>query len=133
MSANIIILLIEDDQDDIELLQGAFSDLGINADFDILMQGHKIISWMESSRLPDVIVMDLNLPMMHGREVICRIKENQRFSNIPVMVLTTSSQEKDRSYCLEKGADKFVSKPSTNEGFVELVNTIVALAKGILN
>ncbi len=129
MSANINILLIEDDQDDIELLQEALRENGVNARFEVLMQGNRIVSWLEQpSMMPDVVIMDLNLPKMHGREVLQLIKEQQRFQHVPVMVLTTSSQEEEKRYCLEHGASYFKSKPATNEGFVDLVKTILKMA-----
>jgi CheY-like chemotaxis protein len=133
MSANIRILLIEDDQDDIYLLKEAIKENGLNAEFDILMQGNKIIDWVDqNSTMPDLVILDLNLPKMHGRDVLCHIKQHWRFKTVPVMVLTTSSQLSDKEFCLQNGASKFMSKPSTSEGFKELVQTIVSLSKRVL-
>jgi CheY-like chemotaxis protein len=134
MNANIRILLIEDDQDDIELLREALIENDVDASFDILMQGNKIIEWMSnSSPAPDIIIMDLNLPKMHGREVLAQIKSHQRYKHIPVMVLTTSSQADEKAYCLANGAEQFMSKPATSEGFVELVQTIKRMARRTAN
>jgi CheY-like chemotaxis protein len=130
MSANIRILLIEDDQDDIELLQEALKENNVMADFDILMQGNKIVGWLEESRaVPDVAIMDLNLPKLHGREVLTLIKGHEKYRNVPVMVLTTSSQPEEKEYCLSKGAEEFLTKPSTTEGFMEMVKTILKMTK----
>jgi CheY-like chemotaxis protein len=129
MPEQLNILLIEDDMDDIEFLKGALSDNAVSFKMETLMQGDQIIGWLINAKtIPDIIIMDLNLPKLHGREVICRIKENERFKNIPLIVLTTSSSVNDRDYCINKGADMFISKPSSAEGFKELVENIVNTA-----
>ena len=130
MSANIRILLIEDDQDDIDLLMDAVKENGIHAEFEILMQGNRIISWLEESKtIPDIIVMDLNLPKMHGREVLKHIKQHYKTRLVPVLVLTTSSQPEEKQYCLQHGAGQFITKPATTDGFASLVETISRMAR----
>jgi CheY-like chemotaxis protein len=124
------ILLIEDDPDDIDFLREAFKDNGVDVDLEILMRGDLITKWLISdSSVPHLIVMDLNLPKLHGREVLCLIRENKKFIKVPIVVLTTSSLEEDKEYCFKKGADKFISKPSSPEGFDELVKSLVKTVK----
>jgi DNA-binding response OmpR family regulator len=125
------IFLIEDDHDDRELLEVALTDNGIKYDLEWINKGDMIISWLQNkeTRVPDLIIMDLNLPKLHGKEVICKIKENPRFSKIPLLVLTTSSSNEDKQYCLDKGADVFMSKPSDMDGFAVLVKTIVGMGQ----
>jgi CheY-like chemotaxis protein len=134
MNANIRILLIEDDQDDIDLLKEALSENGVKASFDILMQGNRIVEWLSNSPpAPDLIIMDLNLPKMHGREVLTHIKSQQRYKHVPVMVLTTSSQADEKAFCLANGAEQFVSKPATHDGFIALVEMITRMARRSAN
>jgi DNA-binding response OmpR family regulator len=129
MPKKISIFLIEDDHDDREFLEVALTDNGIQYVLETINRGDLIIEWLKNTQKPpDIIIMDLNLPKLHGREVICRIKEHPRFNKVPFLVLTTSSSIEDKEYCLEKGADKFLSKPSDTEGFKNLVQTIVQLA-----
>jgi DNA-binding response OmpR family regulator len=125
MPGPIKIVLIEDDPDDIEFLREAFREFGGPAEFNSLIRGDLAIDWASSTtEIPDIIVMDLNLPKIHGRDVLCRIRENQKFAKIPVVVLTTSSLREDKAYCLEKGADKFFTKPASPEGFQLLVESL---------
>jgi len=122
------ILLIEDDPDDVEFLRDALDEHAPDYQLDLVMRGDLVLSWMQSARvIPDLIVMDLNLPKIHGREVICQIKENSRFGNVPVMVLTTSSLHEDKEHCLSKGADAFLTKPSSPEGYQQLISFLVNL------
>ena|SRR5437868_13291586 len=129
MPAKIKIFLIEDDQDDKELLEVALTDNGVDFSLDAINRGDLIISWLQNNQvIPDVIIMDLNLPKLHGREVICKIKEVDKYKKVPFLVLTTSSSPEDKSYCFDKGADQFVSKPSDTEGFAMLSQIIVEMA-----
>ena len=70
--------------------------------------------------------MVFNLSKMHGREEICKMKENKRFKEVSFLVLATSSSVPDRDYCMNK-ADKLFSKPSDSEGLKFLVQTVVEL------
>jgi len=122
-------LLIEDDQDDITFLKEALDENGIPYKMETLTRGDLITDYLSNiKRLPDLIVMDLNLPKLHGREVLCKIRKDKKFSNVPVIILTTSSLQEDVNFCMEKGADKFVSKPATPEGFRELAGILLQAA-----
>jgi DNA-binding response OmpR family regulator len=125
MPTSLKILLIEDDGDDIDFLKTAFAENEHQVSWEVLIHGDLINKYLESNKvLPDLIVMDLNLPKLHGREVLCRIRENPRFNSVPIAVVTTSSLEEDKSYCKEKGADKYFVKPSSPEGFANLVSAL---------
>src|SRR5687768_848755 len=125
---NIKILLIEDDADDIELLREAFDSKDIRCEIDVVMEGDKAIPHLQGyHQLPDVIVMDFNLPKLHGREILSQIRASDTFSNIPLMVLTTSSSQDDVQFAYSMGAAKFITKPNTIEGFNSTVDAIVSL------
>ena len=131
MPAPLKILLLEDDADDIEFLRSAFLENNLPASFEILTRGDLINNYLESVKpLPDLVVMDLNLPKLHGREVLSRLRGNPRFDDVPVAVVTTSSLEEDKTYCMEKGADSFFSKPTSPEGFAVLVKALHRLGSG---
>jgi CheY-like chemotaxis protein len=131
MPENIKILLIEDDRDDIEFLKVALDDNNIKYSMETIIRGDLVPEWLKKCKdLPDIVIMDLNLPKIHGREVLCIIKDHPKFKTIPLIVLTTSSLPEDIDYCLQKGADKFISKPATTEGFAKLVGEIVKIASG---
>src|SRR4051812_24625973 len=111
------ILLIEDDADDIELLKDTFDINNIDCNLDVVMEGDKAIPFLESaSELPDIIVMDLNLPKLHGREILAQIKASDKLAQIPLAVLTTSSLQDDINFAYSMGANKYITKPNTLEG-----------------
>jgi CheY-like chemotaxis protein len=129
MSSPLNILLVEDDQDDVELMQDALQDNGIQFNMEIVRQGDKVLAHLKTCKnLPNVILLDLNLPKMHGREVLSRIKLSEDFKQIPVAILTTSSSQAEREFCLSVGAAHFLTKPSTVDGFNKTIETILKIA-----
>jgi DNA-binding response OmpR family regulator len=129
MPEGIQIFLIEDDADDIELLEVSLKDNKIEYSMDVVMEGDKVQDYiMNCKKLPNIIVMDFNLPRVHGREIIKQIKSNKQFQNIPLLVLTTSTAREDIEYSYQMGADSFITKPTTIQGFNATVGTIVQLA-----
>lgn len=122
------ILLIEDDADDIELLRDALELNAVNCKIDVVREGDKAIPFLENSHPPPhVIVMDFNLPKLHGREILSQIRASENLSAIPLMVLTTSASPDDMKYAFSMGANKFVTKPNTMQGFNATVDAIVSL------
>lgn len=125
------ILLVEDDQDDIDLMQDALRDNGVEFSVDVIKQGDKAMPYLEScKKIPDIILLDLNLPKVHGREILDSIKSSHSFKDIPVVILTTSSSKEDIEYCVKAGANSFITKPYTVDGFKEMVVSIVEIAEG---
>ncbi|CCH54111.1 Response regulator rcp1 [Fibrisoma limi BUZ 3] len=128
MSDEIQILLIEDDQDDVDLFQYALQTNAVACELNVIMQGDEIAPYLATSpSQPDIIVMDLNLPLVHGRDVLKQIKATDHFRQVPVLVLTTSSANEDRDYCYAMGANEFITKPTTLAGFNSLMSAIVHL------
>ena len=127
----VYILLVEDDQDDIELLLTAFKDAQIPFHMDSVMQGDAVIPFLTTrSRQPDVIVLDLNMPGIHGREVLQLLKASGTLQNIPVVMLTTSSSLADLEFCKKAGAEAFLTKPLTVAGFHSITQAIFTVAAG---
>jgi CheY-like chemotaxis protein len=123
------ILLVEDDQDDVELMQDALKDNGIPFTMEIVRQGDKVIPHLSTCKnFPNIILLDLNLPKMHGREVLSRIRMSEDFRHIPVAILTTSSSQAEKEFCLSAGAKHFLTKPSTVEGFNKTIDEIMKIA-----
>jgi DNA-binding response OmpR family regulator len=122
------IFLIEDDLDDIELLQDALA--GISHDLHIANDGDAAMDLIKSgSIVPDIIILDLNLPKIHGREVLLEIKSFDAYRHIPLVVLTTSSANEDITYAYENGANKYLIKPHTGDELKEIVKAILQLAE----
>ncbi|MBC7826810.1 MAG: response regulator [Chitinophagaceae bacterium] len=122
MPERIQIFLIEDDADDIELLEVSLKDNNVQYKMDVVTEGDKVQEYLKNcERLPHIIVMDLNL-------IIKQIKANEEFRNFPLIVLTTSTAKEDIEYSCNMGADSFITKPTTIQGFNATVGTIVQLA-----
>jgi CheY-like chemotaxis protein len=129
MPEGIQIFLIEDDADDIELLEVSLKDNKVNYSMDVVMEGDKVQDYLTNcKKLPNIIVMDFNLPRVHGREIIKQIKSHAEFRNIPLLVLTTSTAKEDIEYSYKMGADSFITKPTTIQGFNATVGAIIQLA-----
>ena len=72
-------------------------DNGVHFNMDVVRQGDKVIPFLKMCKnFPNVILLDLNLPKMHGREVLSRIKLSEEFKHIPVAILTTSSSQAEK-------------------------------------
>lgn len=114
--------------DDIELLKDAFEQNNVNCKIDVVTEGDKAIPFLEKTPdKPHVIVMDFNLPKLHGREILLQIRSSRQFADIPLMVLTTSAAADDMRYAFSMGAKKFVTKPNTMEGFNSTVEAILSM------
>lgn len=123
------ILLVEDDLDDIELLQHALLSQRVNHTMKAIHDGAKAIEYIRTcGDCPDIIILDFNLPKVHGREIILEIKSLANFKAIPLLILTTSSAQSDKDYAYANGADKYLVKPTEIEQINDLVSTIVSLA-----
>ena len=106
------ILLVEDNEGDVGLIEKVFEEINIRNKLRVATDGEEAIQFLHGkgkfsdSSLPEIVLLDLNLPKKDGREVLREIKEDDVLKNIPVVVLTTSGAEKDilRSYDLHANA-----------------------------
>jgi DNA-binding response OmpR family regulator len=129
MEKNIHILLIEDDQDDIDLLREALKDNKVSHSIDILSDGSLVAPYLHTcNSYPDVIILDFNLPKVHGREILKMFKNTSNFTDIPLIILTTSSAKEDVEYSISNGASRFMTKPSSVKEIRDMVNAIMSIA-----
>ena len=130
MSAAITILLAEDDLDDCLLAQEALVESRLANALFIVHDGEALLDYLHQRGVyaapgaapkPGIILLDLNMPKLSGREALERIKSDPKLRRIPIVVLTTSHAEEDiyRSYDL--GASSFISKPVSFEGLVAVM------------
>lgn len=130
MNFHMFILLVEDDPDDVELMHQALIDYGVSYSIETINQGDQVLPFLETSKkFPSIIVLDLNIPKLHGREVLKKLKGSNRFSGIPVAILTTASSAAERENSLRDGADVFITKPSSVSGFKEMVASIIGAVR----
>jgi CheY-like chemotaxis protein len=113
------ILFVDDDVEDAELLRDAFLDIDNNVQFTHLHDGWDAIIYLQKlkkNQLPQLIILDLNMRIINGFEFLKLVKNEPRFSSIPVVMYSTSYRERDKKISNTLGAASFMSKPETEEG-----------------
>jgi two-component system, chemotaxis family, response regulator Rcp1 len=124
------VLLVEDSPGDVRLTQEAFRDANSSIHLSVAADGVEAMAFLKhegmhaNSPRPDLILLDLNLPKMDGREVLAHIKEDDDLKTIPTVILTTSDAESDivKSYQLQ--ANCYLTKPVQLDAFESLVKSI---------
>jgi CheY-like chemotaxis protein len=135
MASSITILMADDDADDRELARDAVEESRLRNDLRFVEDGEELLEYLlrrgkyvdaASSPRPGLILLDLNMPRMDGREALRAIKACPSLRQIPVVVLTTSRAEEDIFASYDTGASSFITKPVT---FSSLVETVKALGR----
>ena len=124
------VLLVEDDPGDVMMTREAFQDYKLQNQLHVVSDGAEAMEFLRQEGeyagrpRPDLVLLDLNLPRMDGRQVLEAIKSDSELASIPVVVLTTSENEDDvlRSYSLH--ANAYVTKPVDFARFIEVVRQI---------
>jgi CheY-like chemotaxis protein len=127
-----VILLAEDDPGDQEIVRRAFQNSKIRNELVIVSDGEEALDYLfhkgkyadADIASPDLILLDLNMPKIDGREVAQQIRSNAQLRYIPIVVLTTSKQEEDivRSYNL--GVNSYITKPVTIDQFIKVLQKL---------
>ncbi len=124
---SIDILLVEDNEGDIVLTTEALEECKIVNKITILKDGKAAIDFFEylndNTEMPDMVLLDVNLPKMSGHEVLMYIKSNDNYKHIPVIMLTTSSSEKDIMTSYKNHVNCYITKP------IDAIDFIKAIAK----
>jgi|WetSurMetagenome_2_1015567.scaffolds.fasta_scaffold83107_2 CheY-like chemotaxis protein len=126
------ILIADRDKDGCFLAREAFKDVETAAALSFFNSGKDLFNYLstrsdsgEKSELPDIILFDLNIPRRkHGREVLKMIKSKPVLKDIPVLVLMTSTREKDIYLSVEAGADGFITKPTNFDEWKEVIKSV---------
>ncbi len=124
------VLLVEDSPGDIRLTQEAFRDANSFIDLHIAFDGVEAMAFLRhdgshsQAPRPDLILLDLNLPKMDGREVLAQIKADETLKTIPTVILTTSAAEADILKSYQLHANCYLVKPGELEAFESLVKSI---------
>jgi CheY-like chemotaxis protein len=127
------ILLVEDNPDDVELTRIAFAEAQLDSRLEVVRDGAEALDYLfargahagrDPAKLPSIVLLDLNLPKVDGREVLQAIRGNEATRSLPVVVLTTSTEpfDVDASYAL--GANSYIRKPVDFEQFVWAVKQV---------
>jgi len=124
------ILLVEDDPDDVELTRRALMEHKLILNLDVVGDGEDAMRYLHrqppyaDKLLPDLILLDLNLPRLDGREVLAQIRADEHLRSLPVVVLTTSTDDEDVLKAYNLNANCFITKPVGLKNFSEVVHKI---------
>jgi CheY-like chemotaxis protein len=123
------ILLVEDNPGDVRLTQEALKEGNLLNTLSVVMDGEEALDYLyqrgeyKDESHPDLILLDLNLPKRNGHEVLAEIKKDETLKRIPVVVLTTSEDEKDVLTSYNLFASSYIVKPVSLEKFISVVAT----------
>jgi CheY-like chemotaxis protein len=130
----ISILVCDDDEDDRMLTKQALEDAHISNDVKFVEDGEDLLDFLHqrgryagdtgAAPRPGLILLDLNMPRLDGREALQEIKEDESLSDIPIVVLTTSRLDEDIARSYQLGVNSFITKPVTFSGLVEAMNVL---------
>lgn len=129
----ITVLIADDDPDDRALAREAFLEAKLGHRLEFVHDGVQVFDYLDAALtesgsaehpFPDLIVLDLNMPRLDGRETLRRLKASERYRQIPVVVFTTSTSEHDIRESYGHGAHSFISKPATFAGLLDVVQSL---------
>ena len=127
------ILIVEDSPEDFEATCRAFTRAGVNSTIYRAQDGDELLDYLRrrgrftdptTSPRPGLILLDLNLPGTDGREALTVIKADPDLRHIPVVVLTTSSDDRDIEICYRSGANSYIQKPVDLEQYMRLIRLV---------
>lgn len=129
-----VLLVVEDSDEDFEVLQIFMEDMAVSNPIYRCTTGDKALDFLYQNQgeeggsygvRPSMILLDLNLPGTDGREVLQRLKQDESFREIPIVIFTTNSNPKDIKFCYRKGANGYLIKPIETEQFEKAVQAFV--------
>jgi two-component system, response regulator len=126
------IAVAEDDRDDRELTRDAFGEVGTQNPITFFNDGAELLDYLNecagnspgSSRLPAMILLDLNMPRVDGRQVLRHIRADLRLQHLPVVVMSTSRSDRDIRDSYSAGANSFITKPAKFQGLVDALRSL---------
>jgi len=135
MTRECILMMADDDADDREFVREAFDKSGFRGEFRYVEDGGALVDYLQQAKgnprdrgcpMPDLILLDLNMPRVDGYEALKQIKSDEGLRRIPIVVLSTSESESDIQKTYDEGVNSFITKPA---GFEELVEMAGRLKK----
>jgi CheY-like chemotaxis protein len=120
------ILLVEDDRVDVMTIRRALKEINVSNNVIVAGNGEEGLAYLQNPKniLPCIILLDINMPKMNGIEFLEIMKKEDRLKIIPVIVLTTSQEEQDRTNSFNLGISGYMIKPVDYKQFVDVIKTI---------
>ena len=126
-----VILMADDDEDDRMLAQDALRESGTRATLQFVSDGVELLAHLHQAAkpdgenpIPDLLLLDLNMPRLDGRAALVEIKNHPRLRKLPIVVLTTSSAPDDIDACYAGGANSYITKAVTFQGLVDTMRNL---------
>lgn len=124
-------LIVEDDPDDVILLRDALSRCAFPRQLHFVSNGQQAVHFLQKKNefgwapRPDLVLLDLNMPVMNGLEVLAAIKQDSSLRDIPVVIASTSDVEEERQCALDLGAEAYIVKNPDFDEFCDLVFAVI--------
>ncbi|MDP3541035.1 MAG: response regulator [Elusimicrobiota bacterium] len=118
------LIIAEDDEDDYFLTKSAFQKAGLREELVWVRNGEELLDRLRRGAGARLVILDLNMPRMDGREALARIKGDPELRRIPIIVMTTSNAEEDIARSYDLGACSYIHKPVTFADFVAAADTL---------
>ena len=129
LPAQFLVLLVEDNAADVFLLREAFRTIPGRPELQVVRDGREALAVLhgtQATMLPDLVLLDLNLPYLHGHQVLQAIKTDPRTRTIPVIIFSSSGAAADIQKSYELQANSYVQKPIDLDGFFHVVSALHA-------
>jgi CheY-like chemotaxis protein len=131
MREKFIIVIADDDLDDQDLMRRGLKDCTVKVEINAVYNGLQLMDYLlrreaykNIKEMPDLVLLDLNMPLMDGFEVIKEIRRHSQLKKLPVYVITTSRSKDDKAKALELGANGFYSKGSSSKDIIRIMKEI---------
>ena len=128
MSAYKFVLYADDDVDDKDWVSEACRAMGYSLSMIFVENGRQVLEYLssqEKENMPALIVLDLNMPELDGRQTLRRLKAHPAYQQIPVAIVTTSTNRIDQEVCRQLGASVFLTKPDTHAEWQNIIRQLV--------
>ena len=118
------IFMVDDDLEDILFVKTAFIDINMDVKFDYLVNSENVVGYLASKgKKPDLILLDLNMPVKDGKTILQELKANPKLQTIPVVIFTTSHSEEERKEYLRLHAAAYVTKPDSYKDWAPVLKS----------
>jgi len=126
LEKNNLILYADDDTDDRSWVSEACKILNCSLNINFVENGRQVIDYLKSqvTRLPSLIVLDLNMPEMDGRQTLQYLKSNPDYKEIPVAIVSTSGNKIDKEVCKRLGASLYITKPNVHAEWQSIIRQL---------
>lgn len=124
--STLTLLFVDDDSDESYLFNEALEHSGLHVHLEGARDGNALLHYLNTRPLPDIVLVDLNMPHKDGMEALIEIRSNPAFDHLPLVIYSTSNNKHFIEQCYQNGASLFAIKPNDFDGMVEVAKSIVS-------